>query len=171
MSPALHIRAALPADRAAVRAVHEAAFETPGEADLVERLCRSPDPIVSLVAQDEGALVGHILFSPVTLGARADLRLMGLAPMAVLPARQRQGIGSALVRAGLQRCRASGCDAVVVLGHPGFYPRFGFVPAAGFGIGCEYEVPDDAFMLLELAPGSLRDAHGTVRYHAAFDAL
>ena len=93
---------------------------------------------------------------------------MGLAPMAVLPARQRGGIGSALVRAGLDACRQLGCTAVVVLGHPAYYPRFGFQPASRFALGCEYDVPDEAFMALEVEPGSLVGKAGTIRYHRAF---
>jgi putative acetyltransferase len=88
--------------------------------------------------------------------------------MAVGPARQRAGIGSALVRAGLERCKLLDAAAVVVLGHPAYYPRFGFVPAAAFGLACEYDVPAEAFMALELRPGALRGAAGTLRYHAAF---
>lgn len=81
---------------------------------------------------------------------------MGLAPMAVAPERQRQGIGSALVRAGLDRCKEPGFGAIVVLGHPEYYPRFGFSIAKRFDIGCEYEVPDEVFMVMELQPGYLR---------------
>jgi putative acetyltransferase len=88
--------------------------------------------------------------------------------MAVAPQHQRQGFGSALVRAGLARCNELQCDAVVVLGHPEYYPRFGFSPAAGFGIACEYEVPEEAFMAMELKSGAFRGKTGTVRYHAAF---
>jgi predicted acetyltransferase len=90
------------------------------------------------------------------------LRIMGLAPVAVLPERQRQGVGSALVRAGLEQCRQLG--AVVVLGHHAYYPRFGFSPSTRFGIGCEYDVPADAFMVFELHAGFLRGASGKVRY-------
>lgn len=93
---------------------------------------------------------------------------MGLAPMAVMPAAQRRGIGSALIRSGLERCAQLGYSAVVVLGHPEYYPRFGFVPASRFGIGCEYEVPDEVFMALELEPGALTGMSGTIRYHPAF---
>ena len=94
--------------------------------------------------------------------------MMGLAPMAVAPARQRGGIGSALVRAGLERCREMGAAAVVVLGHPDFYPRFGFLPAARLGLSCEYDVPAEAFMAMELEPNGLRGAAGIVSYHPAF---
>lgn len=156
------------ADIAAVRAVNRAAFETSTEADLVDALREQAEAIVSLVAEDAGSVVGHILFSPVTLSGHAELKIMGLAPMAVLPAQQRRGIGSALVRAGLDRCKALGCDALVVVGHPEYYPRFGFMPASRFGIGCEYGVPDEVFMALELEPGILRGKSGTIRYHAAF---
>ena len=101
-------------------------------------------PIISLVADDNGTIVGHILFSPVTLTGHGDLTIMGLAPMAVLPTNQRRGIGSSLVRAGLDRCRQSGCDAIVVLGHPQYYPRFGFVPASRFGCRQQCDAPGTA---------------------------
>jgi putative acetyltransferase len=91
--------------------------------------------------------------------------------MAVVPAQQRTGLGSALVRAGLEQCRKLGFGAVVVLGHPDYYPRFGFSPAARFGIGCEYEAPQEAFMAIELQPGYLKGASGKVEYHAAFDEV
>jgi len=120
------------------------------------------------VAEQEGMVVGHILFSPVEVDHANGRRLLGLAPMAVDPERQRKGIGSLLVHEGLTRCRAAGFDGVVVLGHAGYYPRFGFVPAQQFGLRCEYDVPADVFMALELAPGALRGLAGLVRYHAAF---
>lgn len=164
----MNIRPERRADIAAVRAVNRAAFETTTEADLVDALREQADPIVSIVAEADGSIVGHILFSPVTLSDHAGLKIMGLAPMAVLPAVQRRGVGSALIRDGLDRCRQLGCDAVIVLGHPQYYPRFGFVPASRFGIQSEYEVPDDVFMALELQPGILLGKNGTARYHPAF---
>jgi putative acetyltransferase len=162
------VRAEQLGDAAAVRAINRAAFTTPFEADLVDALRVQASPLVSLVADADGAIVGHILFSPVTIAARDDLAVMGLAPMAVLPSRQRAGIGSTLVRAGLDRCRALARRAVVVLGHPAFYPRFGFVPASRFALRCEYDVPDDVFMAMELQPDALKSAHGLVRFHPAF---
>ena len=157
------------ADIPAVRAVNLAAFDTRMEADLVDALRLQADPIVSLVAEDEdGAIVGHILFSPVTLGEGSPLRIAGLAPMAVIPARQRGGIGSRLVSSGLEHCRRQGFVAAVVLGHAAYYPRFGFRPASIFGLRCEYDVPDDVFMALELEPGALAGRSGTVRYHPVF---
>lgn len=164
----MKIRRQQDGDREAVRAVNEAAFETAAEADLVERLGEVARPLVALVAEEEGAVVGHILFSPVSLSGRPGLKMMGLAPMAVRPDEQRRGIGSALVREGLRECRRAGAVAVAVLGHPGYYPRFGFRPSSHFGIGCEYEVPEEAFMVLELSPGALEGEGGTIRYHAAF---
>jgi putative acetyltransferase len=164
----MHIRPERPADIGELRALNRAAFETSMESDLVDALRDRASPMISLVADAAGSILGHILFSPVTLSGHGEMTIMGLAPMAVLPAEQRRGIGSALVRAGLENCRQLGCGAVVVLGHPAFYPRFGFVPASRFGIGCEYDVPDEVFMALEIVPGMLRGKSGTIRYHAAF---
>lgn len=144
------------------------AFETSAEADLVDAVREQAQPIVSLVAEHHGAVVGHIMFSPVALTGHPDFGVMGLAPMAVAPAYQHQGIGAALVQAGLERCRELGFAAVVVLGHPGYYPRFGFSPAARFGIRSEYNVPEEAFMAMELQPAALRGKSGVVKYHAAF---
>jgi len=158
-------------DRASVRAVNTAAFETDAEARLVDALRERADPYVSLVAEEDGAVVGHIMFSPVVIEGSTDLRVMGLAPMAVGPGHQRRGIGSALVREGLDRCRVLGVEAVVVLGHPDYYPRFGFLTASRFGIRSEYDAPDEAFMLLELARGALDGVSGVARYHDAFSDL
>ena len=162
------IRAEQPGDWVAVHRVNESAFETHLEVDLVDALRRQEPAVLSLVAVRDGSVVGHIMFSPVTLSEHPDLKLMGLAPMAVVPRHQRAGIGSALVRAGLERCKELGYGAVAVLGHPEYYPRFGFSPASRFGIGCEYNVPDDVFMMLELRPGFLEGASGIVRYHDVF---
>ncbi len=113
----------------------------------------------------------HIMFTAVSLAGAPEMNLMGLAPMAILPNRQRCGFGSALVEEGLVRCRAMECGAVVVLGHPGFYRRFGFRPAARIGINCQYDVPADVFMVLELLPEYLGRRGGSISYHAAFDNL
>ena len=163
----IEIREERPDDRDAVFALNAAAFPTDDEAKLVDRLRADAEPLISLVATDGEQIVGHILFSPVSLDD--DTSVMGLAPMAVEPGRQRQGIGSALVTAGLERCSAIGIGVVIVLGHPEYYPRFGFAPASTFGVRSEYDVPDEVFMLLELTPGAA--AAGTARYHVAFNEL
>jgi putative acetyltransferase len=116
-------------------------------------------------------VIGHILFSPVTLDLKSLPLLMGLAPMAVVPGRQRTGVGSALVNAGLHECRVLGAVAIVVVGHPEYYPRFGFVRASSFGLACEFEVRDEAFMALELVESALRRSPGVIRYHAAFSGV
>jgi len=162
------IRSEQEKDRTAVHAVNVSAFDTPLEANLVDALRARADPIVSLVAEDNGAILGHIIFSPVSLSGHPALRIMGLAPMAVAPVHQRKGIGSALVRAGLEQCKQLGFGAVVVLGHPAYYPRFGFTSSTRFGIGCEYDVPEEVFMVVELHAGFLRGRSGTIKYDAAF---
>jgi putative acetyltransferase len=164
------IRAEEPRDWAAVHAVNVSAFETSEEASLVDALREHARPLVSLIAEDDGAIVGHIMFSPVSLAGHPSLKIMGLAPMAVAAKHQRKGIGSALVRAGLEQCAQLGFGAVVVLGHPAYYPRFGFLPSTRCGIGCEYDVPEEVFMVVELQDGFLRGASGKVKYHAAFGA-
>lgn len=165
------VRGEEPRDWAAVHALNVAAFGSAAEADLVDTLRQQVTPIISLVAEQDEMIVGHIMFSPVALTGHADLKLMGLAPMAVAPVHQRKGAGSALVRAGLARCNELDFGAIVVLGHPGYYPRFGFAPAAQFGIGCEFAAPPQAFMIVELETGYLRGRSGTIRYHSAFDVF
>ena len=158
------------ADHAQVFCINESAFETNAEAKLVDALRDQADPIVSLVAEIDGHVVGHIMFSPVSHSEHTELFLMGLAPMAVLPEYQRSGVGSELVRAGIDACRKIGSAGIVVLGHPAYYPKFGFVPSTQFGFGCEYEVPEEAFMAIELIAGTLIQP-GVVRYHKAFSEL
>lgn len=164
----VQIRPETDADKAAVFELNAEAFATDAEARLVDALRGAAKPCISLVATEDHEIVGHIMFSPVSLGEFDRLQLMGLAPMAVAPSWQRRGIGTRLVDAGLERCRGLGIGAIVVLGHPAYYPRFGFRPASEWAINSEYEVPDDAFMLLELSPGYLHGYQGTISYHAAF---
>jgi putative acetyltransferase len=160
-----------PEDEPQVRAVNEQAFEHPIEADLVDRLRRACPGALSLVAEDGGLIVGHIFFTPVVVGdPEQDVQGMGLAPMAVDPNRWRQGIGSALVERGLEMLRERGCPFVVVLGHPGYYPRFGFVPASGYNLTCQWDgVPDEAFMAIVFDEDALRGVSGVARYRDEFD--
>lgn len=158
-------------DHDAVHALNASAFESPAEAMLVDTLREQAKPVISLVAEMDGTVAGHILFTPVTLSTYPDLQVMGLAPMAVIPGHQKQGVGSALVRAGLDQCRQMGYVAVVVLGHPEYYPRFGFSPSSRFDMDSEYDVPEDVFMAMELKPGALCGKTGRVKYHAAFASV
>ena len=166
------IRAETPNDYAKVWQVNEAAFGRAAEADLVEALRKVAQPYVSLVAVDDGRVVGHVFFSPVNIETDgAVVSGFGLAPMAVLPEYQRRGIGSLLVPDGLSECQRLGRDVVVVLGHPQYYPRFGFQKASEKGLRSEYQVPDEVFMVTELRPGALDGVTGLVKYHEAFGAV
>ncbi len=156
-------------DRKSVRRVNELAFGRRNEADLVDALRANARPYVSSVAVIDEQVVGHILFSPVSVESEGSaFTAMGLAPMAVLPECQNQGIGSRLVREGLKECERLGEDIVVVLGHPNYYPRFGFMPASLKGLRSEYDVPDEVFMVAELVPGALKGRRGLVKYHPEF---
>lgn len=169
----LPVRAEKSGDEAAIRNVVTAAFGQADEANLVDRLRASGCDNISLVATLDGEIIGHILFTPVTIGDRGGQSWSGwgLAPMAVLPEHQRQHAGTALIDEGQARCKASGIHRIVVLGHPEYYPRFGFTPASRFGITSEYDVPDEAFMAMELAPGAFDGVAGLVKYHPEFGEL
>ena len=157
-------------DVMAIRQVNERAFNRPAEADLVDKLRQHNKVTLSLVAVDDAQIVGHILFSPVVIeSSQRSIAAVGLAPMAVLPEWQHQGIGSRLVKAGLDECRRKGHQVVVVLGHADYYPRFGFVPASRYGIGSQYDVPDEVFMAIELQPGASAGCVGIVKYQPEFD--
>jgi len=155
----------------AVYTVNERAFETSAEAKLVDKLREQSQPVISLVCEVNIEIVGHIMFSPVILSRHPEFNLMELGPMAVVPEHQRKGFGSALVKKGLEQCRQLSYIAVVVLGHPLYYPRFGFSPASGFGINSEYKVSDEVFMAVELEQGVLSGKRGSVSYHPAFSEV
>lgn len=155
-------------DESGIRRVHEAAFPTPAEGRLVDALREAGKLVVSLVALDGAEVVGHIAFSPVRLEGAPDVGTgLGLAPVAVLPARQRQGIGGRLIRAGLAECERLGYQFVIVLGHPEYYPRFGFVLASRWGLGNEYGATE-AFLAQELRAGAIPPGAGLVRYAEEF---
>ena len=156
-------------DAAAIRRVVQDAFGGSSEADLIDALRTHGKFKLSLVAVREGQVAGHLLFTEVTIeSAGSNLKALGLAPLAVKAEFQRQGVGSALMQHGLVQCRDLGYGAVVVLGHPQYYPKFGFLPANRYGLRCEYEVPEDVFMVLELRAGALRGIGGLVRYQPEF---
>lgn len=154
-----------------IYSVNELAFGTPTEAGIVDAIRESCLETLSLVAEDDGEIVGHIFFSPAEIEWSGKvIKGMGLAPMAVRPERQRQGIGSQLVKAGLEILEKQGCSYVIVLGHHGFYSKFGFTPASKYGLTCQWEgVPDEAFMVIEMEPSSLIGVKGTAKYRDEFD--
>jgi len=158
-------------DHTAIHDVNALAFGREIEAKLVEALRRLPDfiPELSLVAVEAGRVVGHILFSPMVIETKEGaVPALTLAPLAVRPEFQNQGIGSELVRDGLERCRRLGHEIVVVVGHPEYYPRFGFSPARARGLEAPFPVPDEAFLALELVPGALDGVAGTVKFPPPF---
>jgi putative acetyltransferase len=160
------IRPRVAADDGAIASVNDRAFGGPAEARLVQALRQAGLALIELVALEDG-VIGHILFSPIELSVDArPVRALALAPMAVRPDRQRAGIGSALVRHGLETARAGGWHAVIVLGHPTYYPRFGFTAAAARHLAAPFS--GDAFMALALKPGALDGQAGRVVYPAAF---
>jgi putative acetyltransferase len=164
------IRAEEDRDRERVHEIVATAFERRNEADLVENLRRSADPTLSLVAQEEGRILGHVFFSPVEIeGAAETLRVAGLAPLAVDPAHQGRGVGSALVRAGVAACPALGWQAVFLVGNPAYYSRFGFRLALPMGFTYGDPHMDAALQVMEGEAGVLSGVKGgRVRYHPAF---
>ena len=161
------IRAAKPADAAAIAALNRAAFGGEEEVGIVERLRSDGLVAVEMVAEQGGLIVGHILLSwlPTMLDGRA-VKALALAPMAVRPGLQKQGIGGRLIVAALDQARAAGAEAVIVLGHPDYYPRFGFSAALAQNLASPFS--GEAFMALELVPGALAGRQGSVSYPSAF---
>jgi putative acetyltransferase len=161
------VRREHPDDRDAIRHVNEEAFGRRDEADLVNALRIEGVTLVSFVAMIEKRIVGHILFSRMSIETTGDpVPAVALAPMAVLPKQQNQGIGGELIRHGLDWLRGEGEQIVIVVGHPMYYPRFGFSTDMARSLACPF--PPQAFMALELIPGALNGVQGKVRYPAAF---
>lgn len=171
MSTGVVIREECAADREGIHAVNSRAFETDAEARLVERLREAGDVLASIVAVEGAQVVGHALFSPAAIEYASSLLAVGaLGPVAVMPERQRGGIGSAVIGAGVARCWAHGVQAIIVLGHPDYYGRFGFVRADRWGIRCEFDAPPEAFMIL-WSGGAAPHGPGVAHYHSAFSEL
>jgi len=161
------IRQESPRDYAAIKEINDLAFKQANESMLIETLRDSPDfiPGLSLVAEFEQKIIGHILFYPVKIvNDSIEYVTLALAPMAVHPDYQRRGIGSKLVKEGLKRAKDLGHGSVIVAGHPEYYPRFGFKEASGFGIRTPFNVPDNAFLAIELANDALKDVKGIVKH-------
>ncbi len=168
------IRPEHPDDYAAIDEVNRLAFGQDDEGRLISRLrgIDGFDPALSLVAVRGHRVVGHILFSPIHIETdHGDVPALALAPMAVLPECQRQGIGSGLVREGLERSRKKGHSVVAVVGHAEYYPRFGFTPATQYGLRSPFPVPDEAFMAIALASNGLDAVSGVVRYSTPFNEV
>ncbi|MGH8906330.1 MAG: GNAT family N-acetyltransferase [Egibacteraceae bacterium] len=168
----MRVRAEGGRDIAAIAAVHEAAFGSEAEAVLVAALRASAGwiPELSLVAEADGQVVGHVLLTRIDIVGTRPGEALALAPIGVMPGWQRRGIGARLVRQALAEAAALGHQLTVVLGHPAYYPRFGFLPARPLGVLPPFEVPDDAWMALDLA-GRGNYPRGTVRYPPAFARL
>jgi putative acetyltransferase len=172
----MKIRRETPADVEATHCVETSAFGRAGEADLVDDLRSNGACTLSLVAEIENQIVGHIFFSPMSFQPDEDensfdVSIIGLGPLAVLPEYQKRGVGSALVREALRLLRESGYEAIALLGNPAYYDRFGFVAASNYNLRCKYDVPSEAFQILELRPGVLQNHRGLLLYRPEFDAV
>ena len=166
------IRTETPSDYPRVHEINKLAFETDSEALLVDNLRHQAKPLISLVAELDNIVVGHVLFTAVGVGdTPAGPAAMGLAPLAVHPDHQDQSVGGKLVEAGLDACLAAGCEIVVTLGHPDYYERFGFKSAVEEGISYIGQDYDPFFMVKELVPGTLDKYQGEVRYHRLIEEL
>lgn len=163
----LRVREEMTRDRVGIRKLNRAAFGGNEEENLVDRLRKDGDFIASLVAVVGNDVVGHVLFSRLNVsGKGGSVSAVALAPMAVLPDRQGQGIGTRLIQTGIALCRSRGVEAVFVLGHPTYYPHFGFSAEAARGVAAP--VSGDAFMALELKRGVLKSGGLTLTYPPAF---
>lgn len=166
------IRSEIPSDYPAITEVNDFAFGQSNEGKLVENLRENPKfiPELSFVAEVDGKIAGHILFFPVVIKLEdgKEKETISLAPLAVLPEFQRQGIGGELIREGIKACQRLGYDSIIVLGHPEYYPKFGFRQANSWGITDPFGAPVEAFMALELKKGALGGAAGIVEYPDEF---
>jgi putative acetyltransferase len=162
----LEIREERPGDVAGIREVNRLAFGQDQEANIVDALRSNGGVTLSLVAVTDDRVIGHILYTPLSVAGKTIGA--GLGPMAVHPDHQRQGVGSRLVQAGNEKLKATGCAFIIVVGHSHYYPRFGFGPASARGITCEWDVPDDVFMVLVLDEARMRGVSGMAKYRHEF---
>lgn len=165
----IEIREERPDDVAAVRDLNRRAFGQDQESNIVDALRANGAALLSLVATLNDRVVGHIMYSPLTIDGKLEGAALG--PMAVIPERQRQGIGSKLIEAGNQKLKDAGCPFIIVVGHADYYPRFGFRPASEHGIKCQWDVPDDVFMLLVLDQAKMEGVSGLAKYRHEFSSV
>jgi putative acetyltransferase len=165
----IEIREERPGDVGPIRDLNQRAFGQSQEGNIVDTLRSNGAALLSLVATLNGRVVGHILYSPASVGG--EIMGAALGPMAVLPEQQRRGIGGKLVEAGNRKLQETGCPFIIVVGHPDYYPRFGFTPASAYGIKCEWEVPDDVFMLLVLDQAKMQGVSGLAKYRHEFSTI
>jgi len=167
------IRQEKPEDIDDIHALNELAFGQPQEANIIDKLRINCDNLLSLVAIENEKVVEHVLFSPVEIeGQHEIIRGMGLAPMAVLPEMQHKGIGTQLVKSEIENLRKMQCPFIIILGHPEYYPRFGFERASLYGIKCQWEgIPDDAFMILWLDKSKMNRVSGLAKYRDEFSEV
>ena len=164
----IEIREERPSDIPAILDLNKCAFGQDQEANIVDALRSNGGASLSLVATLNDRVVGHIMYSPVELG---QLTGAGLGPMAVLPEHQRQGVGGKLIEAGNRQLQDAGSPFIVVVGHPDYYPRFGFRPASPLGITCEWDVPDNVFLVLVLDPEKTQGVAGMAKYRHEFSTV
>ena len=164
----IDIREEHPGDVTAIRDVNKRAFGQDQEGNIVDALRSHGAALLSLVATLRGQVVGHIMYSSLSVG---NIQGAALGPMAVLPEHQRQGIGSQLIEAGNRNLKEAACPFIVVVGHADYYPRFGFRPASTYGMTCEWEVPDNVFMVLVLDPARMQDVSGLAKYRHEFSSV
>jgi putative acetyltransferase len=165
----IEIRGEYPDDVAAVREVNRLAFGQEQESNIVDALRTNGAALLSLVATVDGQVVGHIMFSPLTVAE--NVKALVLGPMAIAPEYQRQGIGTRLIEAGNRKIKDAGYPFIIVVGHAEYYPRFGFRRASEYGIKCEWDVPDEVFMLLVLNEAKMQGASGLAKYRHEFSTV
>ena len=165
----IEIREERPDDISAVREVNRRAFGQQQESNIVDALRTNGGALLSLVAMMDGRVVGHIMYSPVTLGDTVNGAALG--PMAVRPEHQRQGIGTKLIETGNRKIKDAGYPFIIVVGHAEYYPRFGFRPASKYGIKCEWDVPDEVFMVLMLDAAKMKGVSGLAKYRGEFSTV
>ena len=165
----IEIREERPDDIAAIREVNRRAFGQDQEGNIVDALRTNGAALLSLVATVNGQVAGHIMYSPLTVAE--NVLGVALGPMAVVPEYQRQGIGTQLIEAGNRKIKDAGYPFIIVVGHAEYYPRFGFRPANEYGIRCEWDVPDEVFMLLVLNEAKMQGASGLAKYRHEFSTI